>query len=175
MSAKENGVCITAIVAMATNRCIGKNNEMPWYIPEDFKHFKEKTLGKPIIMGRKTFESIVNRNGKPLPKRKNIVISRTGYKFDHPDVIICTSLDIAIETAKEYAQEHGIDEIIIGGGAQLYELALPITDKYYLTEVNMNVDGDAFLTDLPSHEWQEISREKHAGDPSYAFCELTRR
>lgn len=168
-------VKIAAIVAMGKNRCIGKNNDMPWYIPEDFKHFKAKTLDKPIIMGRKTFQSIVDRNGKPLPKRKNIVISRTGFEYDHADVIVCTTLDEAIETAKSYAEENNIDEIIIGGGAQIYKLALPVTDKYYLTEVDLHVDGDAFLADLPTNEWQETSRESHAGDPSYAFCEFIKK
>ena len=171
----ENTIKIAAIVAMANNRCIGKNNDMPWYIPEDFKHFKAKTLGKPIIMGRKTFQSIIDRNGKPLPKRQNIVISRTGYDYDHPDVIICASLDIAIETAKSYAQKNGIDEIIIGGGAQIYALALPVTDKYYLTEVDMHVDGDAFLMELSTEQWEETHREPHNAEPSYSFCEYTRK
>lgn len=171
----EKAIKVAAIVAMAKNRCIGQNNDMPWYIPEDFKHFKTKTLGKPIIMGRKTFESIIDRNGKPLPKRQNIVVSRSKYEFDHPDVVSFTSLEGAINSAKEYAKSNGIDEVIIGGGAQIYELALPYTDKYYLTEVDLHVDGDAFLTDLSADEWQETSREKHEGEPSYSFCELSRR
>ncbi len=126
-------------------------------------------------MGRKTFESIINRNGKPLPKRLNIVVSRSKYEFDHPDVVSYTSLEDAINSAKEYAQKNDIDEVIIGGGAQIYELALPYTDKYYLTEVDLHVEGDAFLTDLPADEWQETSRENHDGEPSYSFCEFIKK
>ena len=126
-------------------------------------------------MGRKTFESIVNRNGQPLPKRHNIIVSRTGYEYEHPDVTICRSLDIAIELAKSKAIATGVDEIIIGGGAQLYELALPYTDKYYLTKVDMHVDGDAFLMDLPEDDWQETQNEPQDGDPSYSFCEYERK
>lgn len=165
---------ISAIVAMSSNRCIGKNNEMPWHIPEDFKHFKNKTSGKSIIMGRKTFESIIDRNGNPLPKRHSYVISRSGYEYDHPDVTVCASLDMAIETAKNHAEVHGIEEVIIGGGSQIYTLALPVTDKIYLTKVDMHVDGDAFFPDVPRNEWTEISSEGHDGDPSYTFCEYIR-
>lgn len=168
-------VKVSAIVAMSTNRCIGKNNEMPWYIPEDFKHFKNKTSGKSIIMGRKTFESIIDRNGKPLPKRHSYVISRSGYEYDHPDVTVCVSLDIAIETARKHAEVHGIEEVIIGGGAQIYTLALPVTDKIYLTEVDMSVDGDAFFPTLPSDKWEETDRKPNDGAPSFSFCEYVRQ
>ncbi len=163
-------VTLSAIVAMSQNRCIGLNNDLPWHIPADLKHFKEKTSGKPIIMGRKTFESILERIGQPLPKRHTYVISRAGFSYEHLDVEICSSLDHALETAKAKNPE----EIIIGGGAQIYELALPLLDKIYLTQVNITVEGDSFFPDLPSAEWTETAREEHEGDPSYAFCELKR-
>lgn len=178
MSMTQNTITIAAIVAMSSNRCIGVDNTMPWHIPEDFKHFKKVTLGKPVIMGRKTFESIIALNGTPLPDRKTIVVSKSGFEYEHPDVSVCTSLDIAVETANNFAIKNNIDEIIIGGGAQIYALALPYTDKYYLTEVDMYVEGDAFLPKLPENEWVETSRTPMTSAkktaPRFTFCELVR-
>ncbi len=144
---------IAAIVAMAKNGCIGDKNDLPWHIPEDLKHFKEKTSGKPILMGRKTFESILDRIGKPLPKRKTYIISRSGFDYQHPDVSICASFDMALEMAKDHAKAHHIHEVIIGGGTQIYELALPVIDKIYLTEIDLEVNGDSFFPELYITYW----------------------
>ena len=164
-------ITVSAIVAMSENRCIGKDNDLPWHIPEDLKHFKKVTMGKPIIMGRKTFESIVARLGKPLPGRDNIVVSRSGFKAE--GAIVCDNIESALEKAKSLAAEKGLDEIIIGGGTQIFELALLYTGRIYLTDVHMHVDGDAFFPPL-GEEWRETEREEYDGDPSFTIRTLAR-
>lgn len=144
------------IVAAAENNVIGKDNQMPWHLPEDFKYFKSKTVGKPCIMGRKTFESIVAHLGKALPDRPNIVISRSG--FDHDEAETYAS----IEEALEAAQQHDTEEVMIIGGATIYEQALPKADRIYLTRVNQSLDGDAFFPEL-GDEWKETSRDDRDG------------
>ncbi|MAZ76620.1 MAG: dihydrofolate reductase [Micavibrio sp.] len=149
---------ISLIVAAANNNCIGINNTMPWYIPEDFKHFKNITMGKPCIMGRKTYESILEQLGKPLPGRTSIVISRSGYS--HVGAISATSLEDALNIA---AKEKS-DEVMIIGGAQIYKQVIEknLADKIYLTRVNQSPDGDAFFPDL-NENWIEIKKESHNG------------
>lgn len=146
---------------MAENRCIGINNQMPWHIPEDFKHFKAKTLGKPCIMGRKTFESILESLGKPLPGRTSIIITRNGYK--HEEAITAISLEGAIETAKEIATSDNQNEICIIGGGQIFEQALPLSNKLELTYVHRTVEGDAFFPAFIETDWSETAREDHDG------------
>jgi len=138
---------------------------MPWHIPEDFKHFKEITMGKPCIMGRKTFESILESLGKPLPGRTSIVISLSGYT--HEGAITFNSLEEAIEKAKPLN-----DEIIIMGGAQIYKEALNknLVDTIHLTRVHQKPEGDAFFPELGS-EWREISAENKEG---YSFLIMQR-
>ncbi len=162
---------VSAIVAMAENNCIGKDNQMPWHIPEDLKRFKERTMGGVIIMGRKTFESILGYLGKPLPGRISIVVSRSGYTAD--GAITCPDMESAIEKAKELAAQNGQDEIFIGGGAQIYELAMPHTNKLYLTKVHRSVEGDTFFPAL-GEEWNEIANEDFEGDPSFSIKTLVR-
>ena len=156
-------VKISAVVAMAENRCIGKDNALPWHIPEDFKRMKEITMGKPLVMGRKTYESI----GRPLPGRTSIVISRSGFKAE--GVISKPDMSSAIAKAKNIAERDGHDEIIIFGGGQIYKDALPQTDRVYLTLVHQNVDGDTFFPELQEEEWEETSSETHDDAPSYSF------
>lgn len=163
---------VSAIVAMSENRCIGKNGDLPWHIPEDLKHFQRVTMGKPVIMGRKTFESIVARLGKPLPGRDNIVISRSGFSAE--GAIVCANIEVAIEQAKTLASAKGLNEIIIGGGAQIYELALPYTNRIYLTKIHQTVDGDAFFPELDANEWKETSGKDFDGDPSFTIKTLER-
>ncbi len=165
-------ITVSAIVAMSENHCIGRDNDLPWHIPEDLKHFKAVTLGKPIIMGRKTFESIVARLGKPLPGRDNIVISRSDYKAE--GAITCATIEDAIATAKKLATEKDLTEIIIGGGTQIFELALPHTDRIYLTEVHLNVEGDAFFPVLNPMEWRETSRRDFDGETPFTIKTLER-
>lgn len=147
---------LSIVVAAADNHVIGKDNAMPWHIPDDFKHFKAVTMGKPCIMGRKTFESILAQLGKPLPGRVNIIVSRTNYQ--HGGALTCKDLHEAIEQAGKI----DTDEICIVGGAQIYAQALKsnLVDKIHLTRVHQSPDGDAFFPAL-GREWKETWREDH--------------
>jgi dihydrofolate reductase len=155
---------ISLIVAAAENNVIGKDNKMLWHIPEDFKHFKKVTLGKPCIMGRKTYESILDQLGKPLPGRTSIVISRNEY--NHEGCIPATSLEDAIEKAKIDTN----DEVMIIGGAQIYKLSLPLANRIYLTRVHQSPEGDAFFPEFGAN-WKETEFESHEG---YSFVTLER-
>lgn len=167
---------IAAIVAMAENSCIGHNNDLPWHIPEDLKRFKALTLGKPVIMGRKTYDSIVMRLGRPLPGRANIVITRTpgndGAGDEGPFYV--KTLDEALARAQDIAQAKNLGEIFIGGGGQIFELALPLTDRIYLTKVHLVVNGDAFFPGLHEKDWRITGNEHFPGEPSYSFMTLER-
>jgi dihydrofolate reductase len=144
---------ISIIVAMANNRVIGKNNDMPWHLPSDLKHFKTVTLGKPIIMGRKTYESI----GRPLPGRKNIVISRNkDYILEGCET--ATSLEEAIKLVNYE------EEIFIIGGGNLYKQAINSADMLYLTFIDLEVDGDTFFPDYTLLNIQELKRDKFLKD-----------
>ncbi|OSQ36161.1 dihydrofolate reductase [Thalassospira mesophila] len=158
-----------AVVAVSQNRAIGSNGWMPWDIPEDLKRFKALTRGKPMVMGRVTFDAI----GKPLPGRTSIVVTRDkNWSFDDARVIVCHDIESAIQTADDIARRDGVNEVIIAGGAQIYQLALPFTTRYEITEVHGEFDGDAFLPQLPASDWQEINREDHTAPdtgPAYSF------
>lgn len=138
---------IILIAAMTEDRVIGKNGDIPWRIPEDWKNFKKLTTGNVVIMGRRTFESI----GKPLPNRQNIVVSATVKAI--PGVDVCVSLTKALETAKLSGKQ-----IFICGGAQLYEEALPLAEKLYISHVKKKVDGDTFFPHWGDN-WKEESRQ----------------
>jgi len=141
-------VKISLIVAMAKNRVIGFGGELPWHISEDLKYFKRTTLKKPVIMGRKTFQSI----GRPLPGRENIVITRN--KDYLPDgVRVVHDLASALEMAKKVAAASDIDEVMVIGGGEIYAAALPMADRIYLTEVDVALDGDAFMPEFSVDEW----------------------
>jgi len=152
---------ISAIAAMSRNRVIGKDNAMPWHLPEDLKIFKARTMNKPIIMGRKTFESVLAHIGKPMPGRHSIIISRGDFKY--PGINVHDSIKNALAEARDWAAQNNADEIIIGGGAQIYELALPFTDRIYLTIVQQDYEGDAFFPQLYGKKWHETSQEAHDG------------
>ncbi|WP_417319502.1 type 3 dihydrofolate reductase [Emcibacter sp.] len=162
-------VKISLIVAMAENRVIGKDNALPWHISSDLKYFKEQTMGKPVIMGRKTYESI----GKPLPGRTNIVITRD-TSFSPEGVIPAFELEMALDVAQGIAEAKGLDEVMVIGGAQIYELVLPQANRLYLTLVRGDVEGDAWFPELEMSEWVEHSREDHqAGEKdSHAYSIL---
>lgn len=151
---------LSLIVAVADNNVIGKDNKMPWHISEDFKHFKEITAGKPCIMGRKTYESILDQLGKPLPNRTSIVVSRSGY--EHEGAVSTSSLEEAVELAKAYISEANDNEIMVIGGAQIYKLALPIANRIYLTRVHQEPEGDAFFPEFGAH-WIEKDIDRHDG------------
>ena len=142
------------IVAQAQNRVIGRQNKLPWYLPGDLKYFKQVTMGKPVIMGRKTYESI----GKPLPGRLNIVITRdVAYQLDSAKVV--NSLADAIELADSQAYIDGAEEAMVIGGEQIYAQALPLIERLYVTQVHAEVEGDAFFPELVLSEWAELGRE----------------
>lgn len=147
---------ISAIVATAMNRVIGKQNDLPWYLPADLKRFKELTTDHTVVMGRKTHDSIIARIGKPLPNRRSIVLTRDS-EFQAEGVEVCLSVE-------ELIQKLPTDqEVFVIGGEQIYEALMPYTDRIYVTEVNVEVDGDAFFPEITA-EWREISREAHVKD-----------
>jgi dihydrofolate reductase len=148
---------LSVIVAVAENGVVGRNNALPWYIPADLQYFKRTTLGKPIVMGRKTFESI----GRPLPGRTNIVIS-SNAAYSAEGVSIVSSLPDALELAEKVALIDGTDELMVIGGATIYEAAVPLADRLYVTEIHAKVAGDAYLSPLDWDSWVECSRERHA-------------
>ena len=154
---------ISQIAAMDLNRVIGSENGLPWHMPTDMKFFRDKTRGKPVIMGRKTFEAL----GKPLPGRPNIIISRNeGYKID--DATVFQSLEKALDFAKTLPEAK--EEIFIIGGAEIYKLALPYTDRIYLTFIEARVTGgDAFFPELPS-EFRLVSEDPHPADDKNPFA-----
>ncbi|MDO6619183.1 diacylglycerol kinase [Shewanella sp. 10N.286.52.C2] len=151
---------IAMIAAMANNRVIGKDNKMPWHLPEDLKHFKAMTLGKPVVMGRKTFESI----GRPLPGRHNIVISRQADY--HIEGVSCVS---SFEQAKQLVTD--CDELVVIGGGQLYKEILPLADILYLTFIELTVDGDTFFPEWDDDSWtlQDKVNQVNAAQLQYSF------
>lgn len=149
---------ISMIVAMAENRAIGKDNELLWHLPKDFKHFKAVTMGKPILMGRKTYESI----GKPLPGRKNIVITRDTH-FAAEGVVIVHSIDAALEESKEF------DDVMVIGGASFYEQMLPEVTTLYVTVVHQHFDADAFFPEIKADEWRMVEQVRHEADEKHAY------
>lgn len=165
---------LSIIVAMANNRTIGRNNKLPWYLPQDLQYFKRITMGKPIIMGRKTFESI----GHPLPGRINIVVTRQ-QQWTREGVRVAHSTEEAIQLADSQAVIDGVDEVMLIGGAELYRSALPAADTVYLTHVNADIEGDAFFPELDNSLWQEVHRQSFPACDNnphdYAFCVLQRR
>lgn len=165
---------ISLIAAIAENNCIGNNNKLPWYLPEDLKYFKAITSGKAIIMGRNTYDSL----GKPLPNRTNIVITRNKDFSAAEGVRVVHSLDEAIKVAEAVAHIQGQDEVLVIGGAQIYTEALNRANRLYLTEVCKTVSGDAFFPDWEKSDWQEMAREKHHYEPAaldYSFVVYDRK
>jgi dihydrofolate reductase len=156
---------ISIVVATADNNVIGKDGEMPWHVPEDLKRFKELTLGKPCIMGRKTFEAILAHLGKPLPGRLNIIVSRKNYQ--HAGAITCKDLEEAIEQAAKT----GTEETCIVGGAQIYAQALPLADIVHLTRIHISPEGDAFFPVLGA-EWRETTREDYEGHSFLTYSRI---
>lgn len=160
--------------AMAQNRVIGKDNALPWHLPKDLQYFKKITLGKPIIMGRKTFDSI----GRPLPGRPNIVITRnTGWS--HEGVHVVHSIDKAIALGYELANQKDVEELMVIGGSQIYTELLSRADRLYMTQVHSEVEGDDYFPEFSLDGWQKCSEEHHSADESnpydYSFLVLDRR
>jgi dihydrofolate reductase len=145
---------VSLIWAMTDDRVIGIKNSLPWKLPADMKWFRQNTLGKPIIMGRKTFESF---GAKPLPQRLNIIVSKDS-DYQAQDAIVVQSVETALQTAKD------AEEVIIIGGASVYEQTLPLAKRLYMTIVHAKVEGDAWFPEFNLSEWKEIQRVEHPAD-----------
>ncbi|SIR50521.1 dihydrofolate reductase [Aeromonas sp. RU39B] len=158
---------IAMIVAMARHRVIGKDNAMPWHLPADLAHFKAVTLGKPILMGRRTFESI----GRPLPGRRNLVVSRDAT-YAPVGVEVFASPEAALQAVAE------VDEVMVIGGGRLYQEMLEQADTLYLTHIDVEVEGDTHFPDYQQLVWQQVDEERHQPDErnpySYRFETLQR-
>ena len=152
------GPCISLVVAMDRERVIGRDGTLPWHLPADLRHFRAITMGKPIIMGRRTHASI----GRALPGRRNLVLTRDAA-YDAPGCELCRTLDEAL------ARVADVDEAMIIGGAALYRDALSRADRIYLTEVDAAVGGDVHFPPLDERDWIEVSREPHRRDESHAW------
>lgn len=148
------------IVAMAKNRMIGKENQMPWHLPDDLKYFKAQTLNKPVIMGRKTFESL---GARPLPNRPNLVVSRN-KDFSAEGIQVFDSVESAI------ASVANADEVVIMGGAQIYTQWVDKVDRLLITEVDATPQGDAFFPEFDQQTWREVSRQHHPADAQHLFA-----
>ena len=160
---------LSLIVAVSENNIIGDSNQIPWHLPADLRHFKAITTGHPIIMGRKTYQSI----GRALPNRRNIIVTRN-TDFAAPGCTVVNSL----ESALAVAQEEISDEVFVIGGAAIYALALPSATTLYLTRVHVTVQGDTSF-DFAPEDWEVITTERHAADEknayAYSFITLQRR
>jgi dihydrofolate reductase len=152
---------ISLVVAASLNNAIGKDNQLLWHLPNDLRFFKNTTWGCPVIMGRKTFESV----GKPLPGRTNIIVTRQ-ENWSAQDTITAFGLDQAIEIANSC----GCNDIFIIGGAEIYKIALPLAHRIYLTRVHTNIEGDAFFPELDSAHWKMVTEHQHAADEKNIFA-----
>jgi dihydrofolate reductase len=154
---------ISLIAAMAQNRVIGKDNDLPWRLPDDMKFFMQTTKGHYVIMGRKNYDSL-DRKFKPLPNRTNIVVTRQ-KDLQAPGCIVVNSVEKGIEIAGENKEE----ETFIIGGAEIYKIALPVADRIYLTEIHAAVKGDTLFPEFSKSVWREVSRTPHPADDRHAF------
>lgn len=150
---------VSAIVAAAENNAIGKNNQLLWHLPNDLRFFKRTTLGHPVVMGRKTYESV----GKPLPNRHNIIVTH------QPDYTV-VGAEVVHSLHEALSLCVGKAEVFIVGGAEIYKQALPILGRIYLTRVHADVAGDTFFPDFDEREWVLVSEESHPADDRHAYA-----
>jgi dihydrofolate reductase len=148
---------VSAVVAIAQNHAIGKDNKLLWHLPNDLKHFKNITSGHTVIMGRKTYDSV----GKPLPNRRNIIITR--QQIEIPGCEVVNSIDAALALCADE------EEVFIVGGAEIYKQAMPLTDKIYLTIVHQDFDGDTYFPEIKANIWKETERKDHQPDDRHAL------
>lgn len=157
---------VSIVVAIAENNAIGKDNKLLWHLPKDLKHFKEITTGGTVIMGRKTYDSV----GRPLPNRRNIIITR--QQIEIPGCEVVNSVDAALDLCRNEA------EVFIVGGAEIYKLSMPLTDKIFLTIVHENFDADTYFPEIKPTTWKETYREDHEPDEKnplpFSFITLER-
>jgi dihydrofolate reductase len=147
-------------VARARNGVIGRDGGLPWRLSGDLAFFKRTTMGKPVIMGRKTWDSLPV---KPLPGRMNIVLSHDG-SFDPLGAVVCEDFSQAVQIGREQAADDGVDEVCVIGGATLFALALPKARRMYITEVDADVDGDVHFPNFDEAAWREVARQAHVAD-----------
>jgi dihydrofolate reductase len=160
---------IALVAALSANRVIGRDNTLPWHLPGDLQYFKRITMGKPLLMGRKTYESI----GRPLPGRTNIVLTRNPH-FAASGIVVVASPESALQLARQEEAE----ELMVIGGETVYREMLPLAQRLYLTEVHAHVDGDAFFPEFDASVWQELQRDDIDAAPdsyAYSFVVLQRR
>lgn len=162
---------LSAIVAVSNNGVIGNSGDLPWYLPADLRRFKQITTGHTVIMGRKTYDSIVARLGHGLPERQNVVVTRA-TDATYPDAFVTHAINEALQVSTD-------DDPIIIGGAQIYELAAPLVDRWYITEIDTTIDGDVILKGFNKDDFEEIARENHPADAknpyNYSFVIYERR
>ena len=162
---------MSLIVAVSRNGVIGLNNQLPWRLPGDLQYFKSVTMGKPLVMGRKTYDSI----GRPLPGRTNIVITRDA-SWSAPGVNVATTLDDALLLARKACLDSGVDEVMVIGGEQIYRMTITVADRLYVTEVDAEIAGDAFFPTIDPQQWQRnrVELPEVTGSYSYQFLVLDR-
>ena len=155
---------ISLIVAVSRNGVIGVDNQLPWHLPDDLRYFKSVTMGKPLIMGRKTHESI----GRPLPGRANIVLTRD-RQWTAEGVVVVNDLDAAIAAAKRACDASHVDEVMIIGGEQIYKMTLDTAHRLYLTEVDADVEGDAFFPAVDTQQWYKSREQLPENTEAYRY------
>ncbi len=154
---------ISLIAAVSENGVIGKGDGLPWHLPPDMQHFKQSTMGKPVVMGRKTFETLE----KPLPGRTNIIVTRQA-NYNQDGCVVVHSLEEAYQAAGD------AEEVMIAGGAAIYKAALPVADRMYLTRIHETFEGDVFFPDFNWREWREVEREDYSdSDQPYDYSFVT--
>lgn len=156
---------LSLIWAMTRNRVIGRANGLPWRLPQEMKYFMSTTLGHPVIMGRRTFESMQRR---PLPRRTNIVVTRD-RSYAAAGAVVLHDLDAAIAAARRQCLEDGVDEAFVTGGADLYALAMPLADRLYVTEIDAVLEGDTFFPEVDWSRWRLVQSQSHPADASHAY------
>ena len=164
---------VLLIAAVADNGVIGRGNVLPWRLKSDMRHFRDMTMGKPVVMGRKTFASI----GRPLKGRTTIVVTRDG-SFAAPAIVVASSLDAALAAARGDALRRGTDTIVVAGGAEIYAQALPLAAELVITQVHLRVDGDAVFPEIDPRLWHESARSEQQpaaeDDAPFAFVTYQR-
>src|SRR5690554_5787328 len=163
----NNTLPVSLIVAATRNQVIGLENQMPWHLPDDLRYFKQCTLGKPIVMGRKTWESL----GRPLPGRLNIVVTRQAVA-EYAGAEGFSDLAASLQRGREWASQQGVDEVMLIGGVQLYQQALPLAQRIYLTRIDLELEGDTFFPVLDPQQWRKTDAQTHAPhneQPGYTF------
>lgn len=162
---RQSKTPLSIIVACSRNGVIGDNGRMPWHLPDDFAYFKQMTKNKPVIMGRKTWESLPVR---PLVGRKNLILTKN-YGYKASGAFVYTNLDVCLAAASAMAEESGASEIMVMGGAQVYAEVLPFADKIYLTKVDADLEGDTYFPKIHQSEWQSKTTHFHSADERHIY------